>query len=97
MNDQQLPAQPPIKNVTVAAIAGQAGCVTLTIVLSALFIGLWLDSLLPGEGRPITFILLLISVPLSLYLMLRVTLWAISRLGLTTDAQDSDPPDTNEE
>jgi len=68
-----------IKNLTIAAIAGQAGCLTLTIVMLALFIGLWLDSRM-GQRGPCTFGFLILSVPLSLYLMLRFTISTINRI-----------------
>lgn len=68
-----------IKNLGLAAVAGQAGCATLIIVFAALLIGLWLDSQLQQRG-PCTFGLLILSVPLSLWVMLRIALGAISRI-----------------
>jgi hypothetical protein len=72
-------SQTRLNNLALAAIAGQAGCVTLVIVLAALFIGLWLDSQF-GRRGPFTFGLLCLSVPVSLYLMLRLTIGAINRI-----------------
>jgi hypothetical protein len=66
-------------NLSVAAIGAQAGCTTLVIVFCALFLGLWLDSLFDQRG-PCTFGLLILSIPVSLTAMLRVTLRAIERL-----------------
>ncbi|MBZ0296887.1 MAG: AtpZ/AtpI family protein [Anaerolineae bacterium] len=68
-----------IKNLGLAAIAAQAGCATLIIVFVALFAGLWLDAHF-GQRGPFTFGLLILSVPFSLYLMLRIALGAINRL-----------------
>lgn len=68
-----------IKNLGLAAIAAQAGCATLIIVFIALFFGLWLDSRL-GQRGPCTFGLLILSVPVSLFIMLRIALGAINRI-----------------
>jgi hypothetical protein len=68
-----------IKNLGLAAVAAQAGCATLIIIFAALFIGLWLDSR-AGIRGPFTFGLLFLSVPFSLYIMLRIALGAINRI-----------------
>ncbi len=66
-------------NLTVAAIAGQVGCLTLVIVLAALFAGLWLDA--QFDSRPLaTVILLIASVPVTLVLMFWVVKRAIARI-----------------
>jgi len=67
------------KNLGMAAVAAQGGCATLIIVFAALFIGLWLDAQL-GQRGPCVFGLLILSVPLSLYMMLRIALEAINRI-----------------
>lgn len=66
-----------IRNLSLAAIAGQAGCWTVLIAFGALFVGLWLDSLLAQRG-PCTIGMLILSVPFSLYVMLRISLSAIN-------------------
>jgi hypothetical protein len=73
-------SEPPrLRNLSYAALAGQAGCVTLFIVFGALLVGLWLDAQL-GQRGPCVFGLLIVSVPVSLALMLRVALGAIARI-----------------
>ncbi len=62
--------------ITMVAVAGQVGCVTLLSVLLAVFLGLYLDRLL--GTRPIILILLVLgSAPLSLiltyYIAIRAT------------------------
>lgn len=52
-------------------VVGQVGCLTLAIVLGALFGGLWLDNQL-GTRPWITLGLILLSVPLTFALVLRV-------------------------
>lgn len=55
-------------------IGGEVGCLTLIIVLLAVFGGLWLDGLL-GTKPILTLILVLASAPLSLVL----TFWVAKR------------------
>lgn len=58
-------------NLTLAGVAGQVGCVTLVIALAAVFGGLWLDARL--QTRPtFTIVLLLVSIPVSLFAMLYI-------------------------
>ncbi len=63
------------RNLTYAAIAGLAGLVTLVIVVAALLAGLWVDSLLGARG-PFTIGFVILSVPLSLFSMVRIAFWA---------------------
>ena len=66
-------------NLTLGAVAGQVGCLTLVIVLAALFSGLWLDNQL--NSKPIfTIGLVIISVPITLVMMFWVVRAATSRL-----------------
>jgi hypothetical protein len=68
----------------VVAIGGEVGCITLIIVLAAVFGGLWLDRLL-GTKPIITFILIIASAPLALFLTFRI---AIRMIG----SHQSNPP-----
>lgn len=68
-----------VTNLALVGLAGQAGCVTLLIIFTALLVGLWLDSMF-GRRGPCTIGLLVLSVPFSLYAMLRVALTAIERV-----------------
>ena len=66
-------------NLTLASIAGQVGCLTLVIIFVALFAGLWLDRYL--ETKPLfTIVLLIGSVPVTLFLMFRVVRAATNRI-----------------
>ncbi|NIS80691.1 MAG: hypothetical protein GTO14_10890 [Anaerolineales bacterium] len=54
-------------------VIGQVGCLTLVIILVALIAGLWLDN--QFQTRPLfTLILVLASIPISLFLMFRLVL-----------------------
>ncbi len=66
-------------NLTLAAVAGQVGCLTLVIIFIALFGGLWLDNRF--QTRPTFTVLLLIgSVPVTLVLMFLVVRQATARI-----------------
>jgi formate hydrogenlyase subunit 4 len=55
-------------NLTLAAVTGQVGCLTLIIIFVALFAGRWLDR--QFDSSPILTIVLMIgSVPLTLVIM----------------------------
>lgn len=66
----------------VAGVIGQVGCLTLVIILLALLAGLWLDSRF--DTRPL-FVLILVlgSVPVTLYLMVRLVLSVAPRIQMT--------------
>ncbi len=66
-------------NLTVIGIFGQVGCLTLAIILLALFGGLWLDGIL--DTKPLfTVILMVGSVPVTLFLMYWTVMWATRRI-----------------
>ncbi|MEN8172749.1 MAG: AtpZ/AtpI family protein [Chloroflexota bacterium] len=66
-------------NLTLAAVAGQVGCLTLTIIVVALFGGLWIDSRL--DTRPLaTIILMIASVPITLVAMFWVVKKATGKI-----------------
>ncbi len=61
------------KNLALAAMMSQVGCVTVVIVVGALLGGLWVDSRF--DTRPLfTIIFVLLSVPVSMYSLVRVAL-----------------------
>lgn len=72
-------SQRRVKNLALAGVAGLAGCSTIVIITVALIVGLWLDAQL-GQRGPCTFGMLIVSIPFSLYAMLRITLGAIQRI-----------------
>lgn len=66
-------------NLTLASIAAQVGCLTLIIVLGAVFLGLWLDSRF-GTRPWWTIGLVLGSIPVSLVAMLFVVRLTVSKI-----------------
>lgn len=83
-------------NLTLASIAGQVGCLTLVIIFVALFAGLWLDGYL--DTKPLfTIVLLIGSVPVTLYLMFRVVRAATSRIKPIQNSGKSETPTIEED
>lgn len=75
-------------NLTLAGIAGQVGFLTLGIIFLALFGGLWLDKYM--DTKPMfTIVLLVGSVPVTLFLMFRVVKTATNKIQLMQD----EPPE----
>lgn len=73
-------------NLTLAVVAGQVGCLTLLIVVGALFGGLWLDSRFQTKPM-ITVGLMVLSVPITLVVMFWVVRTATSRLQAKTEQE----------
>ena len=73
----------PTDSFALAGVAGQAGCVTLIVVIVALVAGLWLDRTLGTRemlGFPVATIgLIILSVPVSVVLMIRTVLSGMAR------------------
>lgn len=75
-------------------ILAQVGCLTLTIILVALLAGLWLDG--QFSSRPLfTVGLVVLSIPITLFLMYRVVMRSASRIQQITigEATKSDSPE----
>jgi len=67
-------------SLTLASIAGQVGLLTLGIIFVALFAGLWLDNQM-GTKPMFTLILLIASVPATVFIMFRVVRKATNRIN----------------
>lgn len=66
-------------NLTLAGLVGQVGCVTLIIVLGAVFLGLYLDA--QFQTRPwFTIGLVVVSIPISLVIMFFISRLAVSKI-----------------
>jgi hypothetical protein len=91
---RQTPPQSTI-NLALASVAGIGGCLVLIVVMAALFGGLWLDSAL-GTKPLFTLLLVIGSVPVSIFLMYRVAMSIISRsrtqIGTNSSTQGEKQP-----
>jgi F0F1-type ATP synthase assembly protein I len=66
-------------NLTLAGAAGQVGCLTLLVVLVAVFGGLWLDAYFQTKPA-FTIGLVIASIPVSLVLMFYIVRLATSKI-----------------
>ena len=66
-------------NVLIAVLVAQIGVITLIIILAALFGGMWLDNRLETKTT-YTIILLLGSVPVSVFVMLLIARSTIKKI-----------------
>ena len=79
------PAQPPRTpnqaelSTALAGLLGQVGCLTIFVILAALGAGLWLDNRL-GTRPTFTLGLVLASIPVSIYMMVRVLQSGMARV-----------------
>ena len=60
-------------------LLGQVGCVTVVIIVAALVAGLWLDERF-GTRPLLTLVLMLGSLPITVYAMVRIMLGGMGRL-----------------
>ncbi len=73
-------------------LIGQVGCLTLVIIVAALVAGLWLDR--QFDTRPLfTLILVLGSIPVTLFVMFRLVLSAAPRLQTTPGSHAKAAPE----
>ncbi len=70
---------PRTKNLTFAGLSALTGCVSLIVVIIALLVGLYIDSLI-GQRGPATICLVILSVPVSLFLMVKIALTLIGQI-----------------
>jgi len=82
------PPSSRIKNLTLAGISALTGCVALLVILVALFLGLWLDHQM-GRRGPATILVLMLSVPVSLYLMTRMALGLVRRIDVVATTSEA--------
>ncbi len=77
-------------NLTIAGVAAQVGCLTLIIVLAAVFTGIWLDARF--DSKPwFTLGLVAVSIPVSLAVMFAIVRLAISKIKAIPDTPKTHP------
>jgi F0F1-type ATP synthase assembly protein I len=75
-------------NAKALTVGGEVGCLTLIIVILAVFGGIWLDRIL-GTKPLFTISLVLISAPLSLVLTYWIAKRAVKDINPSSTAQTS--------
>ena len=76
-------------NALLASVVGQVGCLIVFIVFVALGVGMALDKFL-GTTAIFTVLLMVGSVPVALYLTVRVSLTAVNRAQQKLEESDED-------
>ena len=85
-----------VQNLTMAAVAGQVGCLTMVIIFGALIAGLWLDR--SFSTKPMfTMLFMIASMPVTLYVMFRVVKGATGRIRPVTGKQKPENPEGGSE
>jgi len=76
---------------------GQVGCVTgivaLVIIGAAFGAGWWLDGFLGNERKIFTVIFMLGSFPVTLYAMVRISLWMVGKANRTVERINQEEKD----
>lgn len=67
-------------NLLVTGVVSQVGCVTLVIILGAVFLGLYLDRSLGASRHWYTLVITLASIPVSLGVMIVIVRVAIKKI-----------------
>jgi len=76
-------------NTILATVVGQVGCLTPIILLSALFMGLWLDR--QFETKPLFTILFIIgSAPVSVFVLYRIVQSATAKIKTENQVENSE-------
>jgi len=74
-------------NALLASVVGQVGCLIVFIIFIALGVGMALDKFL-GTTAIFTVLLMVGSVPVALYLTVRMSLTAVSRAQMKLEETD---------
>jgi hypothetical protein len=78
-------------NLTYTGIAGFAGCLITALVIGALLLGMWIDSLFGRRPGLFTVGLVVLSVPVTLFVAFRLVLALVKRIQPPpTDKQHMD-------
>jgi F0F1-type ATP synthase assembly protein I len=87
--------QQVVRNLALAGMVSQIGCVTVVIVIGALLAGLWVDKMM--DTRPLfTILFLLGSIPVSLFLLVRIAFSTAAHLA-PPPPQESENQSSNQE
>lgn len=87
--DSGRPSSTHTRNLALASTVSQVGCVTVLVILVALLAGLWLDKTF--DTRPIlTIVSLLVSIPVSLLMIVRIALSAAARIQSPAGVEETE-------
>ncbi|TAK12967.1 MAG: AtpZ/AtpI family protein [Anaerolineae bacterium] len=91
LNDKKQADRTYAMNVALTAVVGQVGCVTVLVIVLAMFAGLWIDNRF-GTKPWFTIGLLVASMPVTVILMLNIVRAATSRMVMDDPKKNTDAP-----
>lgn len=78
--------------MTAAGLAGQLGLVIPGIIIASVLGGVWLDKTFSTEGHLFVILLLLASLPLSIFLTFKIAMRAVTNMQESMKPhQENDP------
>lgn len=83
-------------NLAAAGLAAQIGCVVPLLILGSVLGGLWLDKVF-NTGKTITLLLVLGSLPVSIYLTFRLAIRAVNEINKTMQSPTKEKPAESKE
>ncbi|MEM9954402.1 MAG: hypothetical protein AAF846_22525 [Chloroflexota bacterium] len=98
MGKQKRKRNKRLSNREIAIIIALTACLNIIIALGALVLGRWIDAQMAWRGTA-TVTLLVVSFPLSIFLMVHLALALINRFGSSTNSHvidDNQSPDKEE-
>lgn len=72
------------QRLIVAQLTAFTSCAALGVIFIAFVIGMLIDNAL-GQRGPATLCLVIVSIPITLYLMVKIALWLVRRVQPTTN------------
>ena len=88
------PLSPGSLSAKITGILLLGGCITVVLVLAAVFLGVWLDNTL-GTKPGFTLLMLFGSMPFSLYLIYQLGIRSVKGSSINTTSKKAD--DDNDE
>ncbi|MFZ5856140.1 MAG: AtpZ/AtpI family protein [Chloroflexota bacterium] len=86
-----VPPQPnKVFNTTLTTVIVQVGCITPVIIISFLFLGLWLDRMFVTSPL-FTIIFIVVAMPVSILVLLAIVRAATKRLKAETKSNSEIP------
>jgi MFS-type transporter involved in bile tolerance (Atg22 family) len=88
------PPSPGSLSARITGILLAGGCLTVVLILGAVFLGVWLDRAL-GTKPAFTLLMLFGSMPFSLYLIYQLGMRSVKGAAVTPPSQKVDHDGTN--
>ena len=84
------------RNLSLTSIIALTSFIPVIIIFIALFAGLWIDSRI-GRRGPATICMLVLSAPISIFVMVRIALWLVHYVRPQVRTKETVLPEHTEE